>query len=197
MIRTQVLSPENFQTSSWSGGRTTELYCYPETSSYQERNFDFRLSTAQIELEKSQFTYLPNYKRLLMSLNHAIHLKNDNGKVEVTLEPYSVYAFDGGDGITCQGRCQDFNLIYSPKYQAEIIPIIESIDHAHSTADFQFIYALTDLEYQIDDQEVGILKANDLLLIQNNYHKYHSSLKVKNDRKGLVKALRCYVTLTR
>ncbi len=41
--------------STWSGGTTTELFIYPEVAEYSERNFDFRISTATVEVEESNF----------------------------------------------------------------------------------------------------------------------------------------------
>ena len=56
------------KTAKWSGGLTTELFIYPEGSAYSERNFDFRLSTATVEIETSVFTPLPHVQRTLMVL---------------------------------------------------------------------------------------------------------------------------------
>ena len=34
-----VKKAEEFSTSNWSGGTTTQLYIYPEDGNYAERNF--------------------------------------------------------------------------------------------------------------------------------------------------------------
>ncbi|MFQ9597485.1 MAG: HutD family protein [Streptococcus sp.] len=44
----------------------------PEGGSYPDRTFDFRLSTATVEVEKSNFTDLTGYHRILMPLNASI-----------------------------------------------------------------------------------------------------------------------------
>jgi environmental stress-induced protein Ves len=44
-------NPQN--TAKWSGGETTELFISPEGSSYKKRDFDFRLSTATVEVNQS------------------------------------------------------------------------------------------------------------------------------------------------
>ncbi len=37
------------QTTNWGGGTTSEWFIFPEASSYQERNFLIRISTATVE----------------------------------------------------------------------------------------------------------------------------------------------------
>lgn len=49
-----VLDETAFTTSVWSGGKTTEMYMYPQTASYRDRNFLFRISSATVE-EKLPF----------------------------------------------------------------------------------------------------------------------------------------------
>lgn len=56
---------EDFVTSKWSGGSTTELYIYPPQAVYREGNFKCRISSATVEVEKSDFTSLPGVKRYL------------------------------------------------------------------------------------------------------------------------------------
>ena len=58
----------DFKTTEWSGGSTTELFIYPPTSNYESRNFDFRISSATVEIEQSNFTKLPEISRQLMVL---------------------------------------------------------------------------------------------------------------------------------
>ncbi len=50
-------NPKN--TSKWSGGDTTELLMYPSESSYKNRDFEYRLSTAKVEVESSVLLLCP------------------------------------------------------------------------------------------------------------------------------------------
>ncbi|MDR1705524.1 MAG: HutD family protein [Clostridiales bacterium] len=65
----ETLHPENLKISTWTGGTTTELAVYPKESVYADRNFSVRVSTATVELEKSVFTALPGFTRLIMPLS--------------------------------------------------------------------------------------------------------------------------------
>ncbi len=45
MVTILHLTPADYQISTWSGGQTTQLFLSPKEGSYQDRTFDFRLST--------------------------------------------------------------------------------------------------------------------------------------------------------
>ena len=62
------LKKEYFSVSSWSGGTTTQLAIEPENAEYKDRDFLWRVSSATVALEESVFTPLPDYERLIMTL---------------------------------------------------------------------------------------------------------------------------------
>ena len=75
-----------------------------------DRDFLWRLSSATVEDAESDFTALPDYERLISTLEGTIEL-NHNGGEKLTLNPYEVHRFDGGDDTHSWGRCRDFNLM--------------------------------------------------------------------------------------
>lgn len=97
-------------TTSWSGGETTEIYIYPENSSYTKRNFDFRLSTATVAVETTVFTPLNGVKRTLLVLAGEMELEHE-GHHTVLLKPLEADCFEGGWRTTSKGKCIDFNLM--------------------------------------------------------------------------------------
>jgi len=100
----------NFKPSHWSGGTTTELYIFPLTADYQQRDFDFRLSTAAVEIESSDFTPLHGVARTLMVLDGNMNLIH-KGQHDSELDKFSVDRFDGGWETSSIGKCIDFNLM--------------------------------------------------------------------------------------
>ena len=90
-----VRKKAEFQTSRWSGGSTTQLYLYPEDSSYSEGNFQCRISSAAVEVDKSDFTSLPGVKRYLSIFEGNLEMVHGEA-VRVCLQPYVVVCFDGG-----------------------------------------------------------------------------------------------------
>jgi uncharacterized protein len=110
----QILPPNSFQTQRWSGGTTTELFIFPEKSNYSQRNFEFRLSLATVEVETSDFTPLPGIFRKTMILDGEIALAH-NGEAPEKLEKFDVASYDGGWQTHAVGQCTDFNLMTKGK----------------------------------------------------------------------------------
>ena len=144
MTNITLLKSSDFQVSNWSGGKTKQLYLSPPTGHYSKREFDYRLSTATVELAESQFSDLSGFHRILMSLDHTLHLHNASRQEETVLAPFTPYFFEGSDSITSRGTCTDFNLIYSDHYQGQMLAISDGQELTQDEA-IQFIYALSDL----------------------------------------------------
>lgn len=102
--------PSDFIVSNWSGGTTSQIAIAPPNAQYAERDFLWRLSTATVKIQESDFTMLPNYSRYISLLKGKIHLSHDGGKV-LSLSPYEIHAFDGGSTTHSEGTCVDFNLM--------------------------------------------------------------------------------------
>ena len=104
------LGPGDYGTSAWSGGSTTQLVIAPAGASYADRDFLWRVSSATVEREESDFTPLPDYDRLIATLRGEIALTH-NGGAPLLLRPFEVHAFSGADSTHSLGRCTDFNLM--------------------------------------------------------------------------------------
>lgn len=105
-----LLTPADYVTTAWSGGSTTQLAIAPPGASYAERSFLWRISSATVELDESEFTPLPDYNRYISTLRGDMLLSH-NGGAERRLRPGDVHFFDGGDSTRSRGRCTDFNLM--------------------------------------------------------------------------------------
>ncbi len=109
-MKYRIIKPEDFVTGVWAGGTTTQIAIYPEDASYSERNFIFRLSSATVDTDRSEFTHLPDYDRWLMILEGSARLVYGNDR-EITLRPYKCDAFDGGENTVSYGQVTDYNLM--------------------------------------------------------------------------------------
>jgi environmental stress-induced protein Ves len=121
-LKITILTPQHFQTTQWSGGSTTQLYIFPPTATYTERNFELRLSTAKVEAEESTFTSLPGIDRKLMILEGAITITHQD-KYTKHLTPFQVDEFSGDWKTTAIGTCTDFNVMTKGKQQSELYHI--------------------------------------------------------------------------
>lgn len=105
-----ILRPADYVTTQWSGGSTTQLTIAPANAVYADRDFLWRVSSATVELDESDFTALPDYRRFISTVRGDMVLSH-NGGAELTLRPGDVHDFDGGDDTHSRGRCTDFNLM--------------------------------------------------------------------------------------
>ena len=165
MTNVTLLRVNDFQVSDWSGGKTKQLYLSPTTGHYGKRDFDYRLSTATVELAESQFSDLSGFHRILMSLDHTLHLHNASRQEETVLAPFTPYVFEGSDDITSRGTCTDFNLIYSDHYQGQMIAISNGQELSRDD-EIQFIYALGDLTVTGTNLPALNLEAEQLLIVE-------------------------------
>lgn len=124
----KLLTKADYVTTNWSGGTTTQLAIAPEGAVYADRDFLWRLSSATVELEHSDFTPLPDYNRLLSVLEGEIQLKI--GAAEpMDMTPGKVAAFDGGVPVESWGKCVDFNLmVRKGRGQGGVT----ALDHTHA-----------------------------------------------------------------
>ena len=79
------LKSDNYVVSTWSGGTTTQIGIAPQGAIYADRNFMWRVSSATVDLEVSDFTALPDYDRLIATLEGEIDVTHNGGEtIEIT-----------------------------------------------------------------------------------------------------------------
>jgi environmental stress-induced protein Ves len=141
-----IIRKSELTSSKWSGGTTTELFIYPPASSYALRDFDYRISTATVETERSEFTDLSGYQRILCVLSGELtmQLHADSGKPDtVKLLPLEQMSFPGEVKVVGFGKVTDFNIIYKPEYRAsaEIIHLGENeVRELTSSGEYYFLW---------------------------------------------------------
>ncbi|MCH4890031.1 HutD family protein [Acidaminobacter sp. JC074] len=154
---------EDLSTKTWSGGTTTQLYIYPESSDYKALNFDFRISTATVEVETSNFTKLSGINRLIMSLDGPLSLMHNDGPM-IDLLPFEVDAFTGDDETISFGQVTDFNVMFTRDYKASLKRVESEIIKTHITC----LYAFDDPSKLTIDNQVYRLEEGEMLIIMDD-----------------------------
>jgi len=116
----QIIKKKDLSTSRWSGGTTTQLAIFPTDANYSDRHFLWRLSSAVVEIESSDFTALEGFNRVIMSLNGDLKLKH-KGHHEILLTPYVADHFRGIWETSSVGKVTDFNLMVRDGMYADLI----------------------------------------------------------------------------
>lgn len=109
-MKNYLCKEEHYKVSNWTGGKTTQLAIYPESSDYLQRNFMWRLSSATVEQEESDFSKLPDYDRVLMVLKGEVVLSYEGERV-TRLKELEQDRFDGGWKTKSFGKITDYNLM--------------------------------------------------------------------------------------
>jgi environmental stress-induced protein Ves len=110
MMDDKIIKSDAHRTSKWSGGTTTELFIDPPGTDFKLGDFRFRLSTATVESERSEFTSLPGVSRQLMILDGSISICHE-GRYSKTMKKFDMDMFEGDWKTTSEGKCTDFNLM--------------------------------------------------------------------------------------
>ena len=139
-----IIPTDKFKSSIWTGGTTTQLFIYPETADYRLQDFNFRLSSAKVEMEESNFTPLPGVSRKLMILNGKIIIHHKNYYTR-ELNKFDTDEFEGEWETSSIGKCTDFNLMTRGKTSGVLTKIIikknkKLIYNLVNLWDWQFFY---------------------------------------------------------
>lgn len=120
----KIIRQASLTTTKWSGGTTTQIFIFPESSDYKKMDFDFRISTATIDVETSTFTPLKGIKRTLMILEGTLEL-NHKDHHSTILEPLESDIFSGDWETSSGGKAVDFNLmIRNEKLEGYVKPLL-------------------------------------------------------------------------
>lgn len=162
----RLTKKEDLSANVWSGGKTTQLFLYPFESSYANRDFFVRISSATVEEDSSVFTALPGFHRILMPLDNEMRLVYE-GHGEVTMQPFQAAEFEGGWDTTSYGKCTDIGIMLAAGWRGELLA---GNDEYFLRPGFTGVYALTDeVTIRAQNGETSIenmLMQGDFLLLE-------------------------------
>jgi uncharacterized protein len=117
------ISKADQKSEGWSGGTTTQLAIYPQDSSYNQRNFLFRISTATLDSEQSEFTHLPEISREIMILEGILKIEHKDRYSKI-LKKFETDSFQGDWGTKGYGKVRDFNLMTTRNFSGSLTGIV-------------------------------------------------------------------------
>jgi environmental stress-induced protein Ves len=183
----EIIRKNEQNTSTWSGGTTTELAIYPKGASYRDRNFVWRLSSANVELEDSTFTSLPGIWRYIMIIEGEMELEHEEHH-KTHLKPYEQDSFNGGWITKSKGKVRDFNLMLTNGYKGKIEAIhvigeanIKEICPNQVNIFTQAIYCTEgEIEIEIDKKQNVNIYEGDLVMIGFEPNPANVDIKIVN-----------------
>ncbi|GAB5416659.1 MAG: HutD family protein [Crocinitomicaceae bacterium] len=115
----KIIQLSDASIKTWSGGNTTELFIFPDQSSFSEGNFELRISLATVEQSQTVFTPLPDTQRTLLVLE-GTQLLEHQGHHTANLNGLEQDSFSGGWTTHCQGTSTNFNVMTKGSNRAEV-----------------------------------------------------------------------------
>lgn len=116
-ITIHVLNPS--KTIAWASGTSTELFVFPPNGNFQTREFDYRISTATVEAEETNFSDFSGLTRILLVLQGKLTLIHED-RYTKELATFDQDQFDGDWKTRSKGKVQDFNVMFTENYDAEV-----------------------------------------------------------------------------
>ena len=111
-MKEKIIAREDFKTTKWAGGETTQLAIYPEDADFADRDFLWRISSATFTGTESTFSDFSGYQRYLLPIEGQLSVSH-KGLYSRDLKKYEVEYFDGGweTSSTNSPDCRDYNFI--------------------------------------------------------------------------------------
>ena len=181
-----VLNEENYTTSEWSGGKTTQMYIHPKNSIYKNLDFKWRISSATVELEESDFTELKDVHRFITTLDNELKLTHDYENF-IVLKPFEIYEFDGTIKTHSYGKVKDFNLMLSNGATGRLENLLIDkefllrLSNKSRSKQYEVFFTYNEpLSFIIEGEKI-VLNLNELLIIKlDSDDKFDININSKN-----------------
>ncbi|MCC9064266.1 HutD family protein [Flavobacterium piscisymbiosum] len=161
-MKISFLPKKDSKASIWSGGLTYEYTIYPETASYADRDFAFRISSATIEKVPLEFTKFKGYHRYLVMLDNALDIEVN--KEKKIYEKYEIMEFNSDDEVTSYTKGTDFNWMVSEIISHHKLKIANG--NQNCNAQIIILFSLDTTVITINEKSYN-LQPHDLLVIEN------------------------------
>lgn len=111
-MKEKIIKKEDFITTKWAGGETTQLFIHPEDAIFSEKDFLWRISSATFTSTESEFSNFSGYQRYILPLEGSLNLYH-KGLYDRKLDKYEVEYFDGLWNTFSKNTidCRDYNFI--------------------------------------------------------------------------------------
>lgn len=169
-MKIEKISLNDINESKWSGGTTSEYFIYPNGTSVQAQNFDFRISTACIDVQASTFTKFPNHDRILLILEGETEIIHRD-KYSKQLKEFDLEYFSGNydTSSSSKAKVKDFNLIYDAKYSANVEVLNGELNFSGTIQQKQWMFIFNysgELEVQYSN-EFYTIESSEMLILSN------------------------------
>jgi len=111
-MKEKIIKKDDFITTKWDGGETTQLAIYPKDANFSDKDFLWRVSSATFTSTESKFSDFSGYQRYILPLEGKLSVSHQ-GLYKRELDKYEVEYFDGSWSTYSENTldCRDYNFI--------------------------------------------------------------------------------------
>jgi environmental stress-induced protein Ves len=168
-MKEKIINKEDFVTTKWAGGETTQLAIYPENAVFSEKDFLWRISSATFTSTESKFSDFTNYQRYILPLEGKLSVYHE-GLYNRKLNKYEVEYFDGSWSTFSKNTldCRDYNFIVKSGNTAKMQILKEGDNYLLKKSEIVTVFSMNDYVINLNDKRRNI-DGFSLLILETDY----------------------------
>jgi len=181
----KTIKKEEFVTTKWTGGETTQLFIFPEEANFSKRDFLFRVSSATFSSTESQFSNFDGYQRYILPLEGNLKVFHKR-LYNRDLNKYDVEYFDGGWSTFSKNTldCRDYNFIVKSGYTSSMQILQKGDVLVISSLAVLTIFSVDDFSIELSNSnEDRIIEGFSLFLIETENIEH---IKIKDSNSPVI-----------
>lgn len=185
-MKEKIIKKEDFVTTKWAGGETTQLAIYPEDAIFSEKDFLWRVSSATFTSTESKFSDFSGYQRYILPLEGKLSVYHE-GLYSRELNRYEVEYFDGSWSTFSRNTldCRDYNFIVKSGSLAKLQILNADDEYIFKGSEIITVFSMNDFILNLcnhdikrdingfslyiletdDEEKISIIKANSPIII--------------------------------
>ncbi|WFA08903.1 HutD family protein [Tissierella sp. Yu-01] len=153
-MKERTIKREDFITTKWAGGETTQLAIYPEDANFSDKDFLFRVSSATFTSTESKFSDFSGYQRYILPLDGKLSVSHE-GLYDRELDKYEVEYFDGSWSTFSKNTldCRDYNFIVKSGSLAKMQILKEGDEYLLKGSEIVTILSMNNFVLNLDNHK--------------------------------------------
>ena len=153
-MKEKIIKKEDFITTKWAGGETTQLIIYPEDASFSEKDFLWRVSSAIFTSTEPKVSDSSHSQRYILPLEGKLNLSHQ-GLYKRELDKYQVEYFDGSWSTFSENTldCRDYNFIVKSGNQAKMQILNKGDQYTLRGSQVVTIFSMNDFVLNLHSQD--------------------------------------------
>lgn len=153
-MKEKIISKKDFITYKWSGGETVQLAIYPEDANFKNKDFSWKISSANFTSTQSKFCDFTGYQRYILPIEGSLTLQHER-LYNRELNKYEVEYFDGSWSTFSKNSidCRNYNFMVKNGSLANMQILKEGHDYLMKESEMVSLFSTDDFLISLKDQD--------------------------------------------